>query len=66
MIDYSQLKKGSFISESMYGITIFSTIISEVKEVKGLYHFKAITDSGSNVDYILGGTYSPNVEIVTL
>ena len=64
MVDYSILKRGSFISESGYGIIVFSTIISDVKVIDGLYHFKAITDSGGKIDYIIGGTYSPNINIV--
>ena len=65
--EYSQLKKGSYIAESQYGMTVFSTITSEVEDIGcGMYAFKSMSDTGGIISYIVGGTYSPNVVIVNV
>ncbi len=60
-----KIRKGSVISESCYGFTIVSTIVSEVEVVNGdQQKFTTETDRGGKVEYLVGGTYGSHINIL--
>ena len=68
MVDYYKLKKGSVIEEYGYGYTIRSTIITDIERVstKGgtVYEFEAITENNGLISYMVGGIYTPNLNVI--
>ncbi|CAH9014133.1 conserved hypothetical protein [Vibrio phage 249E41-1] len=80
MTDYVQhkLRKGSVITESQYGVTLESEIISEIKILHqdkprtNQQEFKAKVisingipkEEGNIIDYLVGGTYGANIKVV--
>jgi hypothetical protein len=57
-----ELKKGDTIQEYEYGITITSVITSDVvvKE-NGQREFTSVTESGREIEYLVGGAYGADV-----
>ncbi|AXH70994.1 phosphatase [Vibrio phage BONAISHI] len=61
-----QLEPGILIKEHGYGTTIVSRVLDyPVKDSNGNVKFKAkVVDSDRIIDYVAGGTYGPNIEVV--
>ena len=66
------IRKGSVISESQYGMTIVSKIVTEIVVTNAQQEFQAkiisINDvaqqDGDVIDYLIGGTYGARIEVL--
>lgn len=57
-----ELKKGDTIQEYGYGVVITSVITSDVTvKENGQQEFTSVTESGQEIEHLIGGAYGADV-----